>query len=66
MAETTAPILLRPAAVAALIGCSRSKTYQMLAAGDLPGVIKLGGSVRVHVPTLLAWLAEQAATQSGR
>lgn len=54
------PVLLRPAEAAAMLGVSRSKLYQMAASGEVAGVIRLGGSIRIHAPTLSAWLAEQA------
>jgi excisionase family DNA binding protein len=50
------PALMRPPEVAEYLGISRSKTYAMLAAGSLPGVVRIGASVRVHRPTLEAWL----------
>ena len=54
------PLLLRPAEVAELLGMSRSRVYELARAGDLAGVVRLGGSVRVHRPTLERWLGEQA------
>jgi excisionase family DNA binding protein len=53
-------LLLRPTELVALLGMSRSRIYSLAQAGELPGVVRLGGSVRVHRPTLEAWLAEQA------
>jgi predicted DNA-binding transcriptional regulator AlpA len=53
-------LLARPAEIAEMMAVSRSKLYSMLP--DLPGVIRLpGGSVRIHRPTLEAWLVEQAS-----
>jgi excisionase family DNA binding protein len=52
-----APILLRPAEVARLTGLSRSKVYGLARSGDLPGVVRLGGSIRIHRATLEAALA---------
>ena len=57
----TAPALMRPPEVAEYLGISRSKCYQLLAAGGLPGIVRIGASVRVHRATLAAWLARQAA-----
>jgi len=54
-------LLLRPSEAAELLGVSRSKVYELAQAGDLAGALRLGGSVRIHRPTLEAWLAEQAA-----
>lgn len=55
------PLLLRPRQVAELLNLSRSKVYEMGQRGELPGWMKLSGSIRVHRPTLEAWLAEEAA-----
>lgn len=54
-------VLLRPAEAAAALGVSRSKLYAMAQAGQLAGVVRLGGSVRVHRATLEAWLTGEAA-----
>lgn len=59
-------ILLRPAEAAELLGMSRSKVYELARSGELPGVVRFGGSVRVHRPTLEAALAEQAERAEGR
>ena len=53
-------LLLRPAEAAALLAMSRSKVYQLAQSGELAGVVRMGGSVRIHRPTLEAWLDEQA------
>src|SRR5439155_2427456 len=54
------PLLIRPSEAAELLSCSRSRVYQMAQAGELVGVVRLGGSVRIHRPTLETWLEEQA------
>lgn len=61
--ETTenAPLLLRDREVALLLNVSKSKAYLMMAAGEIPGVMRLGRCIRVHRPTLEAWIAKQAA-----
>jgi excisionase family DNA binding protein len=51
---------LRPAEVAATLGIGRSKAYELIAAGDIPS-IRLGGSLRVPVEALRAWIARQLA-----
>ena len=51
-------LLLRPTEAAEAIGIGRSKIYELLAAGDLPS-IRIGGSVRVPVEALRAWIARQ-------
>lgn len=54
------PILLRVAEVAPLLGVSRSKAYEMVARGAIPSIKISGGSVRVPVAELRAWVAKQA------
>lgn len=57
------PLLLRPAEAAKLLSISRSRCYELLAAGILPA-IKIGGSVRVPARALQDWIA--ANTQAAR
>jgi excisionase family DNA binding protein len=40
------------------LGISRSKAYELIAAGKLPS-IKIGGSVRVPAEALKAWITQQ-------
>lgn len=56
----TDALLLRPAEAAELLGMSRSKVYELAQSGQLPGVVRFGGSVRIHRAILEAALAEQA------
>ncbi|MCA1572700.1 MAG: helix-turn-helix domain-containing protein [Chloroflexi bacterium] len=55
MVVAEAPILLRPAEVAELLGCSRSKAYQLIQARRIPA-LRVAGSVRVPRAALLAWI----------
>lgn len=52
------PLLLRPSEAAQLLGICRTKTYQLIAAGDLPSV-RIGGSVRVPVAALHDWISKR-------
>ena len=52
-------LLLRPIEAAEAIGIGRSKVYELLASGELPS-IRIGGSVRVPVDALRAWIAQQS------
>lgn len=54
-------MLLRPVEVAQALGVCRSKAYQLLATGELPGVIRIGRSVRISATSLRRWVEEQAA-----
>lgn len=51
-------LLLRPLEVANSIGIGRSKVYELLASGELPS-IRIGGSVRVPLDALRAWIDRQ-------
>lgn len=51
-------LLLRPTEAAEAIGICRSKIYELLASRELPS-IRIGGSVRVPVDALRAWIARQ-------
>ena len=63
--RSTAPALMRPAEVAEYLAISRSKVYALLAADGLPGIMRIGTSVRVHRATLAVWLERQATGQAG-
>ena len=54
-------LLLRPAEVAEMLGLGRSKTYQMLANGQLPSV-RIGGSLRVPAQALEDWVQNKTST----
>ena len=56
--HTLDKLLLRPAEVGETLGVGRSKVYELLASGDLPS-IRIGGSVRVPVEALRAWIDRQ-------
>ncbi|GMV21821.1 MAG: hypothetical protein AMXMBFR57_17700 [Acidimicrobiia bacterium] len=49
------PLLLRPLDAAKLLGISRSKVYELMAAGKLPSVT-LGCSKRIPVDRLREWI----------
>lgn len=58
--DATEKLLLRPAEFAFACGISRSMAYELIARGVVPSV-RLGGSVRVPVAEMRAWIAEQVA-----
>lgn len=39
----------------------RSKAYELTASGQIPGVVRIGRSVRVHRATLCKWMDGLAA-----
>ena len=55
-------LLVRVPAAARMLDVSRAKAYAMAAAGQMPGVVRLGGSVRISVEALRNWVREQART----
>jgi len=56
----TNKLLLRPTEAADAMGVSRAKAYELISSGAIPS-IRLGGSVRVPVEALRAWIANQLA-----
>jgi len=64
--ETTPRLLLRDREAAELMSISREKAYLMIRSGEMPGIVRIGRSVRIHRPTLVRWLEERASeTQKG-
>lgn len=58
MSETVERMLLRPREVAQATGYSRSKTYELIAAGVIPSM-RVGKCVRVPVDALRKWIEQQ-------
>jgi excisionase family DNA binding protein len=56
--------LLRVQEAATMLAISRSRAYQMAQAGTLPGVVRLGGSIRVNARALEDWIDRHTATDS--
>jgi excisionase family DNA binding protein len=55
-------LLYRMNEAAEVLGISRSKAYELAAAGLMPGLLRFGASLRVSVRALEAWIkANQAA-----
>ena len=54
--------LLRPSEAAELLSISRSKAYELIAAGVLPSV-RVGGSVRVPAARLQAWIESHTTAE---
>ena len=52
-------LLLRPSEAAEVLGLGRTKTYQLIAAGELP-CVRVGGAVRVPAEELREWVQRQA------
>ncbi len=60
-AATLAPLLLRDREAADLLGISREKMYLMMRSGQVPGVVRIGRSIRISRASLERWIEEQAA-----
>ena len=58
------PLLIRVEEAATLLGVGRSTIYEKIAADELPGVVRIGRSVRVSREALESWVREQAARPS--
>jgi excisionase family DNA binding protein len=56
------PLLIRVEEAATLLGVGRSTVYEKIAANELPGVVRLGRSVRVSREALESWVREQAGS----
>lgn len=59
----TNKLLLRPTEAADAMGVSRSKAYVLISSGAIPS-IRIGGSVRVPIDALKAWIAAQTQEQA--
>lgn len=55
-------LLYRPAEAAEAIGVSKTKAYELIASGEIPS-IRIGGSVRVPVDALKAWVEDRIRSQ---
>lgn len=60
--DSDASLLLRPTEVAATLGISRSKVFELLAAQELPSM-RIGRSTRVPREQLEEWIKVQVAWQ---
>jgi excisionase family DNA binding protein len=53
-------LLYRPAEVGELIGVSRARAYELIAANVIPS-IRIGSSIRVPADALRTWINQQLA-----
>jgi excisionase family DNA binding protein len=61
MTLDTEPQLLHIEEAAHLLRISRSRAYEMAASGTMPGLLRVGRSLRVSRRRLDAWIAEASA-----
>ncbi|MBK8999624.1 MAG: helix-turn-helix domain-containing protein [Myxococcales bacterium] len=55
------PAVLTVDELAALLRVNRKTAYAAIKAGEIPGVRHIGGVIRAHRDTVLAWLQEGQA-----
>lgn len=53
--------MLKVPEAGALMGIGKSKAYQMAQRGEMPGLVRMGGSLRVHKKVLEDWIDKAAA-----
>lgn len=58
------PPILTVDELAELLRVNRKTAYAAIKAGEIPGVRHIGGVIRAHRDTVLAWLAEGQARVS--
>ena len=51
------PSVLTVDELATLLRINRKTVYSAIRAGEIPGVRRLGGTIRIHRDAVLAWLA---------
>lgn len=54
--EPGARVVLTVDELAALLRCNRKTVYAAINRGEIPGVRRLGGAIRIHRDTVLTWL----------
>jgi excisionase family DNA binding protein len=57
--DTIEPELLHLEEAARVLRIGRSRAYEMAARGELPGLIRIGRSLRVSRRSLIRWIDEQ-------
>ena len=65
MTTPNMPAVLTVPELAKLLRVSKPTAYSIVARGLVPGVIKLGKVIRLHTPTVVAWMAQGSATLHG-
>ncbi len=57
--EVGEPLLLTTVEAARALRISRSRMYELLSRNEIPGVVRIGRSVRISRRELEMWVAEQ-------
>lgn len=58
------PLLLTIGEAARALRISRSRMYELLGRGEIPGVVRIGRSVRISRRSLEAWVDAQVGGQA--
>ncbi|HWL86327.1 MAG TPA: helix-turn-helix domain-containing protein [Polyangiaceae bacterium] len=66
--DTLSPEILTVHELAKLLRVNRKTVYDAIARGEIPGVRRMGGVLRIHRDTVLGWLAsgQGRVSRSGR
>jgi len=64
--ESNLPPLLRVEEVAALLRINRKSAYAAVESGAIPGVVRIGRSIRVSRDAVLDWLRGQGGVSRSR
>jgi excisionase family DNA binding protein len=62
----TAPAIITPEELAALLRLDRKTVYSAIARGEIPGVRRFGRTLRISRDAVLAWLREGRVSRSRR
>jgi excisionase family DNA binding protein len=65
-APAEAPALLRVEEVAALLRINRKSAYAAVEAGTIPGVVRIGRTIRVSRDAVLEWTRGQGGVSRSR
>ncbi len=58
----TLPQFLTPSEIIAILRCSRTMVYELLASGEIPSVRVGSRAIRIQTKDFLAWLARNKST----
>jgi predicted DNA-binding transcriptional regulator AlpA len=59
------PLLIDAKTFGKLLCIGRSKSYELLASGRVPGVVRIGRSLRVSLRSARDWVEQQVALSAG-
>lgn len=57
-------LLLKQSEVSEITGWCRTTVYDLIRRGEMPGVVRVGRSVRISAEALREWVREQAERQA--